>query len=110
LKMLNGQSAYLNSFIKNPSKPQVELFNLIKEIYPTAILNYPIMNYSIDIVIPELKIAFEYDGSYWHKDKEEYDQKRQKEIEDLGWKFIRYIDNVPSEDDIIEDITILLKD
>lgn len=108
--MKNGQAGYMNSFVQNPSKPQIELFNLTKEIYPSAILNYPVLNYSLDIIIPELKIAFEYDGSYWHKDKEEYDQKRQKEIEDLGWKFIRYIDKVPPIDNIINDIKILLED
>ena len=66
--MLNGGSSYILSFVQNPSKPQVELYNRIKIIYPSAVLNYPLyeLNYSLDIAIPELKIWFESDGSYWH--------------------------------------------
>jgi very-short-patch-repair endonuclease len=58
-------------------------------------------------VIPELMIAFEYDGSYWHQDKEK-DEKRQREIEELGWRFIRYMDVVPLKEQIIEDIDSII--
>ncbi|MFA5153884.1 MAG: DUF559 domain-containing protein [Clostridia bacterium] len=108
-KMLNGQAVYMNSCIQNPSKPQVELYNKIKKIYSSSVLNYPLyeLNYSLDIAIPELKIWIESDGSYWHQDKEK-DLKRQRKIESLGWKCIRYtadsIKEVPSENKIIQDI------
>lgn len=103
--MLNGGAVYANSFVKNPSRPQVELFKLTKKLYPEAKLNYPIfeVNKSIDVCIPHLKIALEYDGSYWHQD-EFYDKVRQKEIEILGYKFIRYKDRVPSLKELAEDI------
>ena len=102
-RMLNGGAAHANSFITNPSKPQVELFNLVKEDHPESILEYPCLNYSIDIVIPNLKIAIEYDGSYWHQDQEK-DDKRQREIEDQGWTFLRYRDYVPSKEELRKDI------
>jgi hypothetical protein len=89
-RCLDGFATYMSSCNKNPSKPQVKLFEQVKLLYPSAILNYPYKNYSIDIAIPELKIAIEYDEPYWHKDKEEADKKRQIEIEKGGWKFIRY--------------------
>ena len=111
---LNGHAVYMNSFIKNPSKPQVELFNRIKEMYPTAILNYPLYrgkgkhDYSLDIVITELMIWFESDGTWWHQDKEK-DLIRQKEIEEYGWRLIKYypvddIKQVPSIEQIKKDI------
>ena len=96
-------------YCKNPSKPQTELFNLVKEDHPEAILEYPCLKYSIDIVIPNLKIAIEYDGSYWHQDKE-YDDKRQKEIEEQGWTFLRYIDQVPSKYKLRKDLNILINE
>jgi len=102
-KMLNGQAAYMLSFNRNPSKPQVKLFNLIKERYPSAIINYQVLNFSIDIAIPNLRIAIEYDESYWHQDQEK-DNKRQKEIEDQGWTFLRYRDYVPSKEELERDI------
>ena len=95
--MLNGGSAYTLSFVKNPSKPQVELFELVKQLCFCATLNYPVkeVNRVIDIAIPFHKIAIEYDCWYWHQD-EEKDIQRQKQIESLGWKFIRYRDRIPS--------------
>jgi len=85
----NGGAAYLCSLNKSPSKPQVKLFEMVKLLYPSAVLNYPYLHYCIDVAIPELKIAIEYDEPFWHKDKES-DTKRQSEIEQGGWRFIRY--------------------
>jgi len=113
-RMLNGGSVHASSFIKNPSKPQVELYNIIKKLYPSTVLNYPFypLNYSLDVAIPDLKIWFESDGSHWHQDKEA-DLKRQKRIEELGWKVIRYrgdsVKDVPSISQIKEDIQSILE-
>ena len=115
--MLNGGSVYIASFIKNPSKPQVELYNRVKELYPTAVLNYPCYrvkgkrNYSLDVAIPELKIWFESDGSWFHQNYNE-DLKRQNEIEKMGWKLIRYKADspkeVPPQDQIKNDIDLII--
>jgi len=102
-RMSNGGAAYANSFVQNPSKPQVELFELIKQLYPQAILNYPSLNRSIDIAIPDQMIAIEYDGSYWHQDRET-DLQRQQELEAIGWKFLRYQDCIPKMDDLKKDL------
>jgi len=88
-KMIDGQASYMNSFITNPSKPQVELYKMILKICPYAILNYPCLNYSIDIAIPFLEMAIEYDEPYWHQNIEA-DKKRQLKLEKEGWKFIRF--------------------
>lgn len=102
-RMKSGGAAYMNSFVKNPSEPQVEIYNLAKSIYEDTKLNYPCLNYSIDVAVLPLKIAIEYDGSFWHKDKEK-DEKRQRKIELEGWKFIRYIDYVPTENELLDKI------
>lgn len=34
--------------------------------------------FEIDIFLPDLAIGIEYDGSYWHADKLEYDLKNRK--------------------------------
>jgi len=114
-RMLNGGAAIANSANKSPSKPQVKLFELVQEIYPLSILNYPVkkLNLVLDIAIPEIKIWIESDGSYWHQDKEK-DLERQKRIESLlGWKCIRYdidsIKQIPPKERITKDI-LYLKD
>ena len=106
LRMLNGQASYMNSFITNPSKPQVELYKAVLFLCPYAILNYPCLNYSIDIAIPFLNIAIEYDGSYWHQDIN-YHKQRQNDLEQDGWVFLRYVDYLPKIDDLFNDIKSL---
>lgn len=106
----NGKAAYLCSLNKNPSKPQIELFHLVQQIYPYSYINYPcyFTNKSIDIAIPDLEIAIEFDGSYWHQNKEK-DLERQKILEEQGWKFIRYIDYIPNKEKLEENIFNILE-
>lgn len=84
-----------------PSKIQIKLYELCKEIYPSCILEFwdEKAHKSIDIAILEHKIAIEYDGSYWHQD-EEKDRKRQEKLESLGWKFIRFRDYFPTKEEL----------
>jgi hypothetical protein len=107
-RMLNGGAAYMCSCNKNPSPPQVELYNIIKTIISTTILNYPIIeiNRCLDIAIPQLKICFEHDMEF-HKYKKKEDNERQDEIEKLGWTMIRY-KNMPTKDQIIKDMNKFL--
>lgn len=109
--MKNGGAVHANSFNINPSEPQVRTWKITSLICPYVYLNFPITHlendYSIDIAIPKLSIAIEYDGSYWHQN-EEKDLKRQKELEEDGWKFIRYKDVVPTEEQVKEDVNKIL--
>jgi hypothetical protein len=92
-----GQS--LTPFI---SAPQKELFELVKQIHPDAKIEYPIDIFCIDIAIEDLKIAIEYDGSYWH-DKER-DIYRDSVLKEKGWSTIRFEDYVPSKEELILEI------
>lgn len=100
--MINGGAAYCNRFIKNPSKPQIKLFELCQKLLPYPILNYPCDRYSIDIAVPSLNLAIEYDGSYWHNS--EYDKYRQEQIEKDGWVFLRYVDEIPSKKKLLKEV------
>ena len=42
-------------------------------VYPGTISRYKLNGYELDIYIPEIRTAIEYDGVYWHKDKQERD-------------------------------------
>jgi len=91
---LRYSGAYGQSVSPRISGPQLQLYSMIEKIYPTAILEYPIFGFCIDIAIPEKKLAIEYDGSYWHN--EDNDKKRDEILESLGWRVIRFIDIVPT--------------
>ena len=87
-------------------KKQIELFHLCQSVLPYPILEYPAYNRSIDIAIPCLSLAIEFDESY-HYDKEDKlrdeDIVRQKELEDQGWIVLRYRE-IPTEKKLINDI------
>jgi len=106
-RMKKGQAAYMASFVRNPSVPQVELLGLVKSIFKDAVLNHSCLNYSIDVAIPSLMVAIEYDEPYWHQNLD-HDLKRQQEIEQQGWKFIRYKRHVPSKEELTKDLGGLL--
>ncbi len=51
------------------SKPELFLFDRLSEIFPSAIHRYKSSFGELDIFIPDLNIAIEYDGWRWHKTK-----------------------------------------
>ena len=80
----------------NISKGQLLLYEKVKELFPTATIEYEIKapgkTYFLDIAVPELKLDFEYDGFYWHSfpDAIERDKKRDEYLNSLGWKVLRF--------------------
>ncbi len=52
---------------------------------------YSVDQYVIDFYCPKLKLAIEVDGdSHFTKDAQEYDRMREKQIESVGIKILRY--------------------
>ncbi|RLF56234.1 MAG: hypothetical protein DRN27_09800 [Thermoplasmata archaeon] len=90
---LKKSGAYGCSITPRISAPQLQLFELVKKKYPTAVLEYPVLDYCLDIAVPELKLCFEYDGSYWHDI--EKDAIRDHILESYGWTIKRFIDKLP---------------
>lgn len=69
----NGEivSTYLNPLNKYYSNGEKELLEFIKTVYDGEILtnNRSVLgNYELDIFIPSLNLAFEYNGMYFHSD------------------------------------------
>jgi len=91
----NIQSQCVLELIKNKTSiPEQMLRDIILQYFPTAKWKYPIKNnkgffWEIDIALPEYRIAFEYDCTFWHS--VERDAFRDKDLTSLGWKVIRFI-------------------
>ena len=67
-----------------------ELMKLFKDINPKGYktrLNRRLR--AIDIFIPELNLAIEFDGSYWHKNKRALDKIKSEMLMDKGYRVIR---------------------
>jgi hypothetical protein len=84
----------IRRFCTKPSKPQLALFEKVLKEYPGAVLEYPLRisgNKTIwlDVAVVDLKIDYEYDGAYWHQDKNK-DILRDAALKELGWTVIRF--------------------
>lgn len=105
----------INSFVKNgtihTSKQELELFELLKTMYPNVKHSYICNPFVFDILveIDNIKIDVEYDGKYWHQDKRR-DVIRDKVIQKQGFKTLRIsaINTLPTKQQILEAINILV--
>ncbi len=73
------------------SFPEKALYFYIKSVFPDAKTNYTnenLNNYKIDIYIPSLSLAIEYDGERWHKNIEN-DIKKDTICKNLGINVFR---------------------
>lgn len=71
---LLGRGCYQCAQILQTSKGEKEVLEYVKTIYSGLILenNREIINpFELDIFLPELNIAIEYNGEYWHKLRED---------------------------------------
>lgn len=111
-RLLNGQALKMNKCIKKLSKPELKLREIIQEFYPNCEFQYRVLKYALDIALVDKKIAIEYDGWYHFDCQESVNRhnKRQKEIELEGWKFIRYniFQPFPDKNKVKQDIESLV--
>lgn len=72
---------------KQTSFPEQAIFFYCKK-FTNAINRYTDLGKEIDIYLPEYNIGIEYNGSHWHKDKEETDKEKVKYFYDKGIRII----------------------
>ena len=87
------------------SKKQIELFDVLKIMFGDCQMNYPCDSLSRDcvVVLNGVKIDIEYDGWYWHKNRQEEDRKRDHFVIKQGYKVIRflaYANRIPTNKEI----------
>ena len=67
-----------------------ELLKIFKDINPKGFkTRVDGKLWTIDIYIPQLHLGIEFDGSYWHKDKQALDKLKTEQLNDEGFKVIR---------------------
>lgn len=80
------------------------VFYYIKKAFPDAINSDKHLNVELDVYIPSINVAVEYDGQYWHKSKRRnlFDEKKTKLCLDAGIRLIRIREpNLPKIDGCI---------
>lgn len=95
------------------SQQQIQLCEMLKEIYGKCELNYPVDGCSLDcyVEIDGIKIDVEYDGWYWHKDKQESDKRRNYFLIHKGYRVLRFIckNEMPTKECIQKNIDKIVK-
>lgn len=103
--------SYLQHGSVPTSKPQIDLYNLLLENYGNCELNYRCGRYLLDcmIMINDIKIDVEFDGKFWHQDKER-DDKRDVYVLSKGYKVLRIVGDhyIPSLEQIKQSIDSLI--
>lgn len=92
------------------SKQQIELCEILKSEYGNCELNQPCGRFSLDcaVVVDGVNIDVEYDGWYWHQDKQR-DRRRDEVVKSKGYKVFRILSDkkLPTIEQIREKIDFL---
>lgn len=93
------------------SKQQLQLQQLLKEIYGACDLNKPCGSCFLDCAIEYngVNIDIEYDGEYWHQD-EQQDRRRDEFVKSQGYKILRIRGryNIPDKEQLMKHIEELV--
>ena len=60
------------------SEPEIRILSELMYFFKKVNSRYKIDGREIDVFLPDLKIAIEFDGSYWHRNKESKDLEKNK--------------------------------
>lgn len=105
-------SMYKNGSVKT-SFQQTVIYNMLIDLYNDCKLNFPVSNCSLDclVCIDGYKIDVEYDGWYWHKNKQSRDRRRDEFLKSQGYRILRIKGNreVPTKEQLQNAIDYLVK-
>ena len=95
--------------LSNKSNDEVEIYDYVTENYSGSVIansRQIIQPYELDIFIPELKLAFEFNGLYWHSEKylnNDYHLNKTKLCEENGIHLVHiYEDDWMFKKDIVK--------
>ena len=91
---------------RRTSFPEYALTYYLKQHGIEVIHSYKERGYELDVYLPDLKIAIEYDGFYWHKNKVKQDKVKNRKCQADGIILYRIREGLPSLDDSSVDILI----
>lgn len=74
---------------KHTSAPEYRLLSELEIVFKKVIRRRKFSGLEVDIFIEKYQIGIEYDGSYWHKNREARDLKKQERLASLGIMLIR---------------------
>lgn len=84
---------------KGTSFPEQAIFYYVKKLYSDVVSRDTSFGFELDIYIPSLNVAIEYDGVKYHKGKEKLDKDNRKDAlcADYGIRLYRFRDSLLSD-------------
>lgn len=74
---------------KHSSRPELRVLAELETIFDSVLRRRRIAGTEVDLLIQKYSIGIEYDGSYWHRDLEERDRKKNKTLSQVGIRLLR---------------------
>jgi len=71
------------------SEPEIRILAELEYFFDKVINRHKVDRVEVDIFLPNLNLGIEYDGNYWHKDKEIKDLEKNKFLLSKGIQLIR---------------------
>lgn len=110
------RSLYQNGSVPT-SKPEAEMCLMLHKLFGSHNCQdgYSVDRINLDCLVSVggAQIDFEYDGQYWHKDRDEQDMRRNFFLIRRGYKVVRIkankLDTLPTEKQIIDAVDYLVK-
>ena len=78
-----------NKCSRKTSAPEIRIFAELNSVFEDVRLGERLQKAEADIYIPHLLVALEYDGAYFHRDKQEKDLRKGQKFAKIGVKLIR---------------------
>jgi hypothetical protein len=75
------------------SRNEIRILTELKALFAEVLSRHKFGAYEVDIFIPELNTAVEYDGWYWHRNSYDKDIKKQNKVNEKGVKLLRVREN-----------------
>jgi len=94
-RVLKNVQKSRKSCAKHKGQCEIKLSKIVQK-YTTEIVEfeYYCKPFFLDVAIPKLKINFEYDGVYWHKNTKSIDADRDELLNKKKWKVIRLCESL----------------
>ena len=71
------------------SQPELRIYTELKHIFPDTEHKHILNKVEFDVFIPSLKLAIEFDGSYWHRNADTKDRRKNEFCRLKGIKMVR---------------------
>jgi very-short-patch-repair endonuclease len=96
------------------SRNEIRILTELKALFTNVKSRHKLEKHEADIYLPDLNIAIEYDGAWWHRDRLDKDQIKQDSFRQIGVRLLRVreypLPSITDEDVFVDGSKAISKD